>query len=199
MLDMVVSRATEKLKEIGFKKKAGNVYIFEPAKDFLGWLGLNHASREGVVEINPVVGVKSQELENLLPGMLLEKPHPYLTPTISISLGYLMPEGCYRAWFFKNEIDLPQVADLVEAVGLYGAPFINSSLTIEALEQYLKSPKYAHTEHSMYRLPLARFLLRDKENALNLCQQYLSGLGNRTDLAANRYRRYEKAFMELLK
>lgn len=199
ILNLVVLDATEKLKAIGFKKRSGEVYTYEPTKGFLGWLGLNHARRGSAVEINPVVGVRSQELEKLLASLLGEKLHSYIPPTISVSLGYLMPEKCYRAWLFENEDDLQRVAELVKAIREFACPFINSSASLEALEQSLKSPEYAHAEHAMYRLPLVRLMLNDKRGTLELCQHYMAGLTNRGDIAAERYRRFAKAVTGLLK
>src|SRR5712692_3195313 len=188
--DRVVLAATEQLKQIGFKKRAGEIYTYEPTKDFLGWLGLNTARRGRAFEVNPVVGIRNQELEKRLADLLCTKVHSYIPPTISISLGYLMPEKHYQAWLFEKERDLAGIAGLVDAVATYAVPFINSSASIGQIKQLLESNKYGHKEHIMYRLPLVRLMLDDRNGALELCRRYLTDLNDRVDLAAESYRRF---------
>lgn len=190
---------TEKLQDVGFKKRAGEIYTYEPAKGFLGWLGLNQAKRDASVEINPVVGIRSQEIEKRLAELLGDKPHAYLPPTVSISLGYLMPEKKYKAWLFEKESDAATVADLVQAVQSYAIHFINSSANLEAIRVLLEFPAYAHAEHSACRVPLAYALLGSKSAAKESCMSYLLGLKDRNDLAATQYRHFAEALSEWLR
>jgi ABC-type branched-subunit amino acid transport system ATPase component len=62
------------LGSAGFRKRSGDVYTRQVAEDVLGWLGLNRAVNrgDGLLEVNPVVGVRHQVLE---PSGALDSAH----------------------------------------------------------------------------------------------------------------------------
>lgn len=66
---MNLEAALPLLANIGFRKLAGDVFTLALTPDVIGWLGLNRATQHrglGEVEINPVVGVRFQEVERLV-------------------------------------------------------------------------------------------------------------------------------------
>lgn len=84
------------LAELGFKKRAGDVFTVDLDEDVLGWLGLNRATEHrpaGEVEINPVVGVRHQVVERIVAECRGEKFHAYQPPTVSTPLGYPVARG----------------------------------------------------------------------------------------------------------
>lgn len=188
------------LESLGFRKRASRIYTFELGKDFLGWLGLNGTSKGGVIEINPVVGVRSQEIESQLSSLLGEKSHGYLPPTVSISLGYLMSRKKYQAWFFDgSSSDASSASDLLWAIREYAISFFERNSSFEALEKLLQRSEFAHNEQAMYRLPLIRLIRGDQAGAMLCCEKYESLLANRTDLASDRYRHFLSAVKNLFK
>lgn len=179
---------------MGFKKRSEGIFTKDLSDGFLGWLGFNHASKKQGIEINPVVGVRCQKLEQMLSLLLDEKPHKYAPPTVSISLGYLMPGQNYRSWVFGNDRDDAVLLDLVDAIRCYGLPFMESSSEISQIETLLGLPKFGHAEQVMYRRPLAKWLLGDRTGAFQLLSDYNQLLGQRTDMAAERFRNFGRSF-----
>ena len=99
MGDFVVEAVAPLLKLAGLKKHADSVYTLDLSPGILGWFGLNRATRHrapGEVEINPVVGVRFQEVEQLVSALCGEKFHSHIPPTVSSPLGYVMPDARYR-------------------------------------------------------------------------------------------------------
>ena len=104
----------------------------------LGWLGLNRAaSRQSpLVEVNPVIGVRHVAVESIVAELLGEKPHGYASPTLSVSLGYVMPVRSYQAWVFTVDTPVESVADdLVAAVTEYGIPYFEHHDSLAAIVQ----------------------------------------------------------------
>lgn len=196
----IIKETESKLSPMGFKKRAGEIFTVEPVAGFLGWIGLNRAMRESnVVEINPVIGVRCERIEMLVAELEGEKPHPYNPPTVSVSLGYLMPDSCYRPWLFE---DLPKVSDgvagMIGAVAEYGLPFINSALSVDAIANLLLSGKYGIPHQNAYRLPVAFHLSGKNHEADERSTTYLRSLDRRTDLAAERYKKFHRNLKRLL-
>jgi hypothetical protein len=77
-------------------------YVWPVAKGFSGWLGLNTilARADDAVGLNPIVGIVSEEIEAILRST---SGWPQPSPTISISLGYLLPEKRYIEWAFAAQ------------------------------------------------------------------------------------------------
>jgi hypothetical protein len=112
------------LRPLGFRKRSEGIFTLELGNGIIGWLGLNHVSYpKWGYKINPVVGVRHQELERLHDEMQGRKPHPYLAPTIVTTLDTLIgrrPTG----WEFPgSQPVLPTAKGLVEAVREYALPY----------------------------------------------------------------------------
>ncbi len=172
-----------------------------PLRDgFSGWLALNTimGRSDDLVGINPIVGLVSEDVEALL--------HKFDTcaregpaPTISISLGYLMPEKRYLEWLFGlRPAPEPEVQNLIGAVRAFGMPFIESKASLPLLAADLEALRFTFKESAIYRLPIAYLLLRNSNQARQYVQQQLNALGERADDAANQYRRFATAFFDHL-
>jgi hypothetical protein len=183
------------LSEHGFKKRAGDVFTLELTKNVLGWLGLNRATQHrppGEVEINPVVGIRHQEVERLVSELRGEKFHAYQPPTISCPLGYLLPEQRYRAWIFPPGTAGETAADMAAAIASYGVPFMRSAIELTDLCRLLD--RDLGFEHQLvYRRPVAWLLAGDPAQAGRSLDISLAGLGSRDDLAAAEFRRFAAA------
>jgi len=122
---------------LGFKKRTGMIFTRSVAEGVLGWVGLNQATRRqapGHVEVNPVIGIRHQQVERIVAQLRHKKFHPYIPPTVSRPLGYLMPEANYRTWVLGAvEATQAQSADLVGAILSYGQPFMESGSTLPGL------------------------------------------------------------------
>ena len=88
-----VAAACRVLFSVGFKKRSGGeIFTTEVAAGILGWLGLNRGlvgSNDAVIEINPVVGIRHQEIERIVAELKGVKFHGYAPPTVSVHLGYV--------------------------------------------------------------------------------------------------------------
>ena len=199
LLKKIDSFLVPNLEAEGFKKRAGEIFTIELAEGFIGWLGLNRAKHpQGGVELNPVVGVRCQELEGLLSTILKVRPHKYVPPTVSISLGYLMPEQRYRSWIFEENTIISLGADMTKAIVRYGVPFMNSASSLGEVGASLDSPRFSSAEHAMYRRPLIKWLLGDREGALQVCASCCRQFDQRDDPAAEHFRQFARGLESLV-
>jgi hypothetical protein len=195
-----VSVVEPMLVQLGFLKRAGDVFTLELGGDVVGWLGLNRASRHrpaGEVEINPVVGVRHQAVERVVADLRGEKFHGYIPPTVSTSLGYLMAEHRYRAWVFRVQDRADQGAEMVEAVATYAVPFMRRMTDLSALcEELDRGVGYEH--QLVYRRPVAWMLLGNAERAHQVLEESAAKLSVRSDPAAEEFRRFHAALGQRL-
>lgn len=186
------------LQELGFARRAGQVFTREVADNVLGWLGLNRASRHqaaGVFEVNPVIGIRHQEVERVVAELRAERFHPYQPPTVSMPLGYLMPGERYRAWIVDDAEPESSVEDLAAAVAGYGLGFVDSGVTLGSLCTLLD--KGFGFEHQLvYRRPVAWVLDGDIMRAVESVNSAELALDGRDDPAAMELRSFIAAFRD---
>ena len=188
------------LARLGFRKRAGDVFTLDLAPGVLGWLGLNRATRHrapGELEVNPVVGVRFQEVERLVAECRGEKFHAYQPPTISSPLGYVMPEKQYRAWVLGPGRSEDVAADMANAIATYGIAFMRSVIDLAELRRRLEDR--TGFEHQLtFRRPVAALIAGDIEGARALIDETVATIGARTDLAAVDFRKFAEAFRRRL-
>jgi hypothetical protein len=185
------------LEAEGFKKRSGEIFTRQLAEGFIGWLGLNRAKQPEGFELNPVVGVRCQELEYLLSTLLKERAHKYVPPTVAISFGYVMPKRQYCPWILRKDTVASVGVDMVAAIVRYGVPFMASTCTLREIGILLGSPQFASAEHAAYRRPLVKWLLGDREGALRTCAFDGQKLGTRSDPAAEHFRQFARGLESL--
>jgi len=189
---MSLEGALTLLTKLGFRKRAGEVFTLELRPGVLGWLGLNRATQHrapGEVEINPVVGVRFQDVERLVAECRGEKFHAYQPPTISSPLGYLMSEKKYMAWVFTPGDSEEVATGMANAIATYGVPFMRSVVDLVELRRRLQDR--TGFEHQLaYRRPVAALVAGDAEQARAFLDETLAAIGARTDLAAADFRRF---------
>ena len=187
-----VEHALPLLAKIGFRKRAGDVFTLDLAPGVLGWLGLNQATQRrgpGEVEINPVVGVRFQDVERLVAECRGEKYHAYQPPTISSPLGYLMPEKRYMAWVFAPGRSEAVAGDMANAIATHGVAFMRSVVDLVELRRRLED-RFGFEHQLAYRRPAAALVAGDARQARALLDEALESIGARTDLAAADFRRF---------
>lgn len=196
-LSTVLDAAEFGLANLGFHRLGRGMFLKPLDDHFAGWLGLNCAHRGELLEINPVIGVRNHEVEQLierLAGVPLGKGK---APTISTSLGYVTPQAKYTAWFFRDPHDVEAgIADLLDAVRLFGLRFIADYSALESLAEGLENPRLSDVDSRRFRLPVVRLLLHDVEGALSLTRHYLEELQSRSDDLANNYRRFAASLLD---
>lgn len=193
LIQEVMQLARAGLVERGYRKRTGQIFTLELSTGFLGWLGLNRAVNRGAgsMAVNPVVGVRFEELEQTLETLMDEGPQTYITPTISINVGYLTPENSYKTWVFEEGAhNHNTVADMLAAVEEYGRPFMISMADMEAIQRAFEAKEYSLPENRKFRLPLIYHMRGEEDRVREELQKNLTEIGEREDLAAQRYRQF---------
>lgn len=188
-----VSRAAaSQLAGLGFRKRSGDVFTRNVTDDLLGWIGLNRAVArgDGILEINPVIGARHQPLERLVAELAGRPFHPYIPPTASMHVGYLMPEHRYVPWLFARDGVEAGVRRMVQAILDAGLPFIEQNASLDRLVATLESGGGGVPEQTAYRLPVGYLLLGDVQRAQRSAEQSLTALGERSDPAAEAFRSF---------
>ncbi|MGE6757078.1 hypothetical protein ACQKGO_03610 [Corallococcus interemptor] len=197
---MSLETAVLLLTGLGFRKRAGNVFTLDLAPNVLGWLGLNQATKYravGEVEINPVIGVRFQDVERLVAECRGEKFHAYQPPTISSPLGYLMPQKEYKAWVFTPENSEEMATDMAHAITTHGVAFMRTVADLAELRRLLRDG-FGFDHQLAYRRPAAALVSGEAEQARALLDEELASIGARTDLAAAEFRRFEASLRSRL-
>ena len=189
-----------RLTDLGFTKRAGGVLTIELADDVLGWLGLNRATRHrppGEVEVNPVVGVRQQEVERVVAECRGEPLHPYQPPTVSTPLGYLLPPSRYRGWVLGGKGSEVHASEILEAIQDHGLPFMHATAPLPQLCAQLEAG-LGFEQQLIYRRPAAWLVAGEPERAREALEEGLARLGDRHDPAAEELRRFADALRERL-
>jgi hypothetical protein len=184
----------ESLSELKICRRGEGIYSFLINKEVLGWIGFNRVVNrtDKVIEINPVIGVRHQTLEKLVAELIGVKFQRYIPPTLSIHLGYLMPEQKYHPWLIQiiEPIISVQISaqEMASAIKEYGLPFMLENANLQNLCKTMTETEFSFREHCYYRIPVAFFLLNDFENAKRYLNMILVKLKDRKDSAATLYR-----------
>lgn len=189
------------LVSAGFRKRSGDVFTRAVAADVLGWLGLNRAvSRgDGLLEVNPVVGVRHQALERVVAELLGERFQEYVPPTVSVHLGYVMPEGRYRPWLFGGDAPVGDVAgEMAGAIVTYGMPFMDERASLSAVVTSMADGRAGIAEQLAFRRPVGYLLLGEPGRAREEVRASVDRLADRGDPAAQRFRGFASAFEKRL-
>jgi hypothetical protein len=172
------------------------ILTWEITDDFIGWAGMNRASegRGGAVDVSPVVGVRHGECERIVARLGDSRDDGVIPPTLSVQLGYVMPEADYRYWRFDDPALAPRVAEeLVGALREHGMPWAEQYADLERI--YREGfGRYSIEEHRMDREPVVARLLGRPDEADERLEAWLRSLGERDDLAARAYRSFAEAF-----
>lgn len=192
-----VSEITVRMEVLGFERRqAAGVFTMELADGVLAWLGLNRASKRlggDAVEFNPVIGVRHQEVERIVAELRGEKFHQFVPPTVSQSIGYVMPERRYVAWLFERASIPDRASDLVSAVEVHALPVLRPLVELAAALRAVDE-RWGFAHQLVYRRPVIRCLLGDEAGAIGALDSAVVELGDRSDAAAVELRSFGSAF-----
>ena len=168
-------------------------YTYSIGEEIKGWLALGTTVNEGPerVGINPTVGVLHEAIEKLVQeycGMERSRQGA----TLTTNLGYVMPEKRFLIWVLEPSPFewVHEVKKMVEAVEVYGMPFMRSNATLEKIIDNLEHHRYIDKDSAAYRLPVAYFLTGQTDRAKDYTREYLAELGERNDTAAQLYKNF---------
>ena len=187
------------LRQSGLEKRTAQIFTRKLPGETLGWVGLNRAINrgDGKLEVNPVIGLRHQRLESLVAELIGLKDHPYIPPTISTPIGYLMPENSYVSWLFEpGENHSREAQRMVQSITTYGYPFMSANNTLASLIDKMLAG-FGHPHQLKFRIPAAYLLVSETQMAEDCVNQELNALCGRDDAAADQYRAFAKAmFMQ---
>jgi hypothetical protein len=184
----------EPLAGLGFRKRAGAIFTVELDDPVIGWLGLNAATEHqpaGRASVNPVVGVRHQTVERIVAALLDEQFHPYVGPTVSTPIGYVMPEQSFTTWQFGDKDSQSQADELLTAVENYGLPFMRDHVELESIRDAIEQ---GNAEFGEYRLPVVLSLLGRDDEAVRMIDDRLQELGDADNPFAHEFRAYAERF-----
>lgn len=186
----VIHLLQEPLANAGFAKRAGQVFTLPLGDQTLGWLGLNYGIERSVgIRVHPVMGVRHQGVERWVAQLCGDAFHPYQPPTVSRPLTALSSR---HEWFFEvNSANEAIGHQLVRAVVDHGMPFLRQTTSLAALWARIQQGWGFHLE---YREPVVLALLDKADEAIATLESSLAGLGDRGDLAAQKFRSFAHAF-----
>lgn len=190
----VTAIVERRLREVGFSKRK-NVFTLGLNGDVVGWLGINliTSRNDGRVGINPVVGVRSERIEELV-GKLCRRSKSKLAPTLSTNLGYVMPQARYIEWLFEAPpFDYAlEGTRMVSAIEEYGIPFMSTHFSPESIAQELTRVRFTSKDAAVYRLPVFDILYGNPKSALEYVRQHVVELEDRQDISAQEYRSFAR-------
>jgi len=148
------------LTKRGYSRVTEGVYLLPIAAGVFGWVGIGLASRKrgGEVDADPMVGVRHDEVEALVPAGSREAD-----PTILRPLYELLPGRNYKTWSFNEDNLDEQAVALVESVVEHGQRLMHELKTLDALEEALE--EWAFTDIRRTRLPVVLLLQGDRDAA----------------------------------
>ena len=182
----------------GFKKRADGIFTIVLDDDVLGILGLNYASRAGgpgELNMNPICGVRIQSLERSVADITGRKYSQYMPATVSEPLRYLVPIELRMDWILTRENpekNAAVIADILASLESYGLPYMRERATLEAMAQALVA-KEGHRWQTVFRAPVALWLLNRNEEALSAMEAQLTEIGSQENAAYNDYRAFASA------
>jgi hypothetical protein len=180
-------------------RKRGLVYTFPLGEGMTGWIGLNVAvgRSDEQIGVNPVIGVRSEQIEGLL-KQLGGEVRGRLAVTISTAVGYLMPEKRFLEWLFDQSPSSDHASEakrIALAIEIYGIPFMRGTASLEALIDNLEHLRFSFKESAMYRLPVAYLLVNKLDSAVSYVNDQLRAMAGRQDGAALRYAEFARALL----
>lgn len=185
------------LAKLGLKKRVSGIFTLDIAPGVLGWLGLNQATDHhatGEFHINPVVGVRHQEIEKIVAECSNKEYHAYKGTTINRPIGYVMPENSYKTWDFTDANAVEAARDMASAIAAHGIPFMRAHQGLPEIYDKMEKRYHAMDEALAMRRPVTLLLMGDPARSLQALEAELAKLGPRTDPAAAYFRSFADAF-----
>ena len=174
-----VDQALEaRLTSIGFIKARDGIFLRSIAPNVSGWIGIGLASRQrgGEVDADPMVGVRYEPAERLVPSSAAHDA------TVFRPLYELLSGSGYRTWSFDGDNVEEQADALTDAVQHVAVPFIESLASPEAVKEALTTWAFADVRRR--RLPALRLAEGDEAGARTELSRQKSQLEEENDPAA---------------
>lgn len=170
------------LKELGFKKK--KIWFVRPYKDATQELGFGHSTNNErhVRYYDCMCGLNYPRINEIAEKLGVFAYGP------ACQLGDLMPQRELKEWRLSeddsDEYYIDMIHDIVSSVKDYALPHLEKYST---LEEYVKGAEYnVFPSAFKYKsVPIAYYLLGDRDNAMKFLNRTLERLARRNDSTRN--------------
>jgi hypothetical protein len=160
-------------QSLEFKKKKNHFY--KPLNDnAIATLGFGIATHnlDGKILLNITVGVLNKDIEQIAFGLTGYNRAEDMQPTVSIQIGYLMPENGFREWHFIEGLNHSAVfSDIQKSVEIYAFPYFKMMADINNIEDYYL--KQSRGKRDQY-LPIIYYLKGKKEKGLQIINEVIN-------------------------
>jgi hypothetical protein len=200
-IKLVYDEGARGLSSTGMRRRTRGIGTWQLASGFLGWIGLNAATRSmnGTMVINANVGVVCEEIQKLIHLVEGAREKYEAFPTICMGIGYLMPTPTHREFIFRKESPVaPVVDELVDAVNKYGIPYVKAHCSLQSLVEPLdRLPRHAHWGDSSERLVALRYLM-DGRSAAERTMNERRAEGQRLSMNLTRFDAFCSLFIKYM-
>lgn len=183
------------------KKGRNGQYIWPINEEFLGWMGLNIVVRKpaNLVTINPVLGIRSSEVQATIAFIEGDTPHKYEPPTFSQNIGYFMPLLTYKVYECRpceNEIRAI-IENIIENIEEYIIPFWQSHWSLDCLNEILLKKGGVWEDVTERLLTIAYLQGKDEADLSSLYQERLEQVEN-SNVCRERVRFFFEKLLKVL-
>lgn len=186
-------------EELGFLKKKTGIFVKTVSADVLGTIGLNIATGRGsgIIEINPVIGIRNQCIERLLAEILGEPFDELIPATLAGNVGYLSHENTYRPYIFTNKESIDAIVnEMRDAVKDFGLPFMQKASNLSDLVELMRTVRFGIPFVIEYRIPVGLLLLGKKIEAKEIIDKKMSEITSKHDPASLRYKKFSAQLLK---
>ncbi|MFC1437357.1 hypothetical protein ABUW04_03715 [Streptacidiphilus sp. N1-10] len=197
MRDLIAAFSTatrDRMTGAEWRKRTGDIYTHDLGDGFHAWVGLNRASKQYPLKINPVVGLRYDPLERLLADITGARSQT--AATIAQSVGYLTPGNSFLQLQVTEPDDAGQVADeLHDLVETYGLPFARQHANTDALLTALRAGgNVPNPDRARLLIPALHFLRGATDETRAGLAQGLAHYGQSTSMpVVAEYHRFANA------
>lgn len=189
------------MRVIGWQARASGWFTKPVAAGFTGVAAVGVAAKQarpGTAHITLYIGIRDEATEQVV-AELCGLAESYRQCTAVTSIGYLLPDRCWREWWITPGNAGHIASELAAAVHSYVEPYLVtlSSDRAELLAGVQHSAGFAQAVGGCRAaVLLARHHGRDQAD--NFLRQRIAGLGTRTDAAAEEERAMAASVCEWL-
>ena len=166
----------EHMKLLGYVGNSeGGIYVRPIDSTWKAWLGINKASYQGSVVLNPVIGVRNDPLEKLLGSFRGRRLGLYSAPTYSTTLLYLSGSMNPSRWEVLKSMSDSEcgavIDDIVAVLQTDGPRFLEEHASLDKIAELIApSPMVPGVA---FRYPLILAIQGRYEEALAYAGSYL--------------------------
>lgn len=170
------------LEENGYSYEEPGIF----SKTFDGeceiWLGLATTVKSNEIAVDPVLGIRNKPAQQMIYKMLELCEFRYNPPTVSSSIGFLLPDSKWKEWYFDLNDDQIAYRDLVSLMTDIEFSFFVPRLSLAGIEDLLADYKFVSSRHDRFeRLPVIRYLNGDTAGALRALGEFVDLLKDKSD------------------